>query len=416
MTPKTVAIIGAGDRGTGFAQTIASFSHLGKVTAVAEPRDDYRNALASRHGLTRSMTFSNWADLLAQPRLADAVVLATPDRLHVGPAVAALDAGYDLLLEKPMGVSLEECRAIEAAQRRTGRIVAVCHSLRYQRGFRKVKDLLAAGAIGQIMSIDLVERVEVRHQAHSFVRGNWGNQARSTFMLLAKSCHDIDYLAYIAGQPCTAVSSFAQLSYFRPDHAPAGAPARCTDGCPAEPTCTFSAYRNYVNTDRTRWFASVASHDHSYEAHMEAIRTGQYGRCVYRCDNDVVDHQVVSLQFAGDITAVFTMTAFTQTGGRRLRVYGTHGELDFNEDRIAIETFQDGTRQVIEQSREAGSHGGGDTRIVREWLTALHTRDDRPIVANAQESLRAHTIAFAAEHSRLTGQTVSLAAAPWMNS
>ncbi len=409
VVPKTVAILGAGSRGSGFAELIGRQPHLGRVVAVAEPRREYREALAARHGLAAGQVFESWRAFVEQPRLADAVVIATLDQEHVGPAVACLELGYDLLLEKPMATSLADCRAIEAAQRRSGQLVGVCHSLRYQKGFRTVKELVARGAIGRVLAVDQLEQVGFWHQAHSFVRGNWGNQGRSTFMLLAKSCHDIDYLAYLIDQPCLRVSSFGSLSHFRPECAPPGSAERCSDGCPVEPTCPYSAFRAYVHTQRDRWPAAVCSHDHSLEAHLEAIRRGPYGRCVYRCDNDVVDHQSVLLEFAGQITCTFTMTAFTQGGGRRLRVHGDQGELAFDEQRIVLKTFADGNLTEIALGQEAGGHGGGDDRLLREWLLALHSRDDSGLVANAQESLRTHTIVFAAEQARRQRRTIEIA-------
>ena len=405
---KTVAILGAGERGSYFARLVEQNDPPGKVIAVAEPRDEYRQALAKRHAIPAANVFASWREFVARPRLGDAVVIATPDRDHAGPAIACLNLGYDLLLEKPMGVTLAECRRIAAAQRRAKRIVGVCHSLRYQRGFRRVKELIAGGAIGEVVTLDLLEQVGFWHQAHSYVRGNWANSRRASPMLLAKSCHDLDYIAYLVDRPCRQVSSFGRRSYFHRANMPAGAPARCSDGCPHEPTCAYSALRAYVNTSREHWPASVISHDHSREAHLRAIQTGPYGRCVWRCDNDAVDHQVVALEFAGHVTATFTMTAFTQGGGRRLRVHGTEGELHFDERTITIKTFADRGERRIELGAETGGHGGGDARVAAEWLTALRTRDETGLVANAQESLRTHALVFAAERSRLTGRTVWL--------
>lgn len=411
QTPKTVAILGAGGRGTGFAHLVRDFHLLGRVVAVAEPRDDYRAAFVKEHRVASGKAFKSWQEFVKKPKMCDAVVISTLDRDHVGPAVACLNLGYDVLLEKPMATSLADCQAIEAAQRRHGAIVGVCHSLRYNKGFRKVKELLDAGAIGRVLSLDLLEQVAYWHQAHSYVRGNWGNEGRSTFMLLSKSCHDIDYIAYLIGKdkPCQRVSSFGHLSHFTRANAPAGSPERCTDGCPVEPTCPYSAIKTYVQVENRAWWpAAVCSHDHSAEAHLAAIRTGPYGRCVYRCDNDVVDHQVVCMEFAQDVTATFTMTAFTQGGGRKLRIHGDKGELLFDESRITVKTFGDNNVQELIIGRESGGHGGGDNRVVREWLQALHSRDDSGIVANAQESLRTHAIVFAAERSRREGRTITI--------
>jgi predicted dehydrogenase len=404
MTPKQIAILGAGDRGASFAALIRTMPELAQIAAIAEPRPEYRNIAGTERG------FRDWKEFVAQPKFCDAVVIATPDREHAGAAVACLQKGYDVLLEKPMATTLDECRAIEAAQRASGALFGVCHSLRYQIGFRKVKELIADGYIGRLMALDLVEQVSFWHHAHSFVRGTWGNEGRAAFMLLTKSCHDIDYLAWLADRPCKQVSSFGALSWFRRENAPAKSAERCTDPCPLEPTCAYSALRRYVHADRTAWPANVVSHDHSGPAHLKALKTGPYGRCVWKCDNDVVDHQTVNLLFAGDITATFTMSAFTQRSGRKLRAHGSEAELLFDEETITIRRFKD-HRDLSEtlRLREHGLHGGGDARVLKDWLEALHSRDATRIVANAQESLKTHTIVFAAEKSRLESRTVSLA-------
>lgn len=408
LQPISVAIVGAGGRGQGFAGLIAESAGKAKVVAVAEPRDAYREDIVKAHGVPVSQIFHSWQEFITRPRICDAVILATMDRDHVEPAVACLDHGYHVLLEKPMATTLDDCRAIEAAQRRAGTVVAVCHSLRYQKGFRTVKEILASGRIGRIISLDQLEQVAYWHQAHSFVRGNWGNEGRSSFMLLAKSCHDLDYIAYLIEHPCLRVSSFGNLSYFTRANAPAGSTERCTDGCAVERDCPYSAIKRYVHADRTTWPGNVVSHDHSVEAHLAAIQTGPYGRCVYRVDNDVVDHQVVAMEFADDITATFTMTAFTQAGGRRLRVHGTEGELSFDEEQIAVKTFADNNTQVITLGQEAGGHGGGDTRVVENWLQAIREDDPTAVLTSAQESLRTHSIVFAAEQSRREARMVNM--------
>ncbi|HOF89008.1 MAG TPA: Gfo/Idh/MocA family oxidoreductase, partial [Armatimonadota bacterium] len=254
------------------------------------------------------------------------------------------------------------------------------------------------------------EQVAFWHQAHSFVRGNWGNEARSTFMLLAKSCHDIDYLSYLVGAPCARVASSGSLSYFTEANAPEGSADRCVNGCRVERDCPYSAIKAYVEAEHLeRWPAEVCSPVHTTAAHLEAITTGPYGRCVYRCDNDVVDHQVVLLEYAGGVTATFTMTAFTQQGGRRVRVNGTAGTIDFDESTITVRTFADNNVETIALGAESGGHGGGDWRVVNAWLRAIKSNDAALILTDAQESLRTHTIVFAAEKARTAGRMVAMA-------
>jgi len=408
--PITVAVLGAGGRGAGFGQLLQDATGLAQVVAVAEPRASYRTDFATRFDVPAAQVFPDWQTFVAQPKLCDAVVISTMDRDHIGPAVACLEKGYHVLLEKPMATTLGDCQAIATAQQAAGAIVAVCHSLRYNKGFRKLKELVDSGRIGRVITVEHLEQVAYWHQAHSFVRGNWGNEGRSTFMLLAKSCHDLDYLAYLVGRPCRKVSSFGALSYFTRAHAPAGSTDRCTEGCAAEPTCPYSALRAYVQTDHLDyWPACVCSDTHTRAAHLQAITTGPYGRCVFRTDNDVVDHQVVLLDFEDDITATFTMTAFTHGGGRKITVHGSEGELIFDESSITLKSFTENNIERIEIGAETGGHGGGDGRVVNQWLRAIRENNPALVLTNAQESLRTHTIVFAAEQSRREGRVVELA-------
>jgi predicted dehydrogenase len=406
--PVRVAIIGAGNRGELFGDLIAGMPELGRVAAVAEPRDAYRDRFAARHDLPKSAVFRDWREFFDGPRRCDAVVVSTLDRDHVGPAVAASREGYHLLLEKPMAVTLEDCRAIAEAQKAAGTVSCVCHSLRYHAGFAALKSAVAAGRIGRPVTMDQLEQVVWWHQAHSFVRGNWGNEARSTFMLMAKSCHDIDYLAHLAAPAaCRRVCSYGSLAYFNRANAPADSADRCLD-CAREPRCPYSAVKAYVDADRESWPAAVIAADHSREAHLEAVRTGPYDRCVWRADNDVVDHQVVALEFEGGLTASFTMTAFTQHAGRKIRVHGTEGEIEFTEERMQVRTFADRRDQDVVFAAEEGGHGGGDARVAQSFLAAVQRGDPSLVSTDIQESLRTHTIVFAAERSRRLGRAVEL--------
>ena len=402
-----VAIIGAGSRGELFTDIISRVPQWARVVAVAEPRREQREALAAKHAIPREGLFTDWRELASRPRSFDAVVICTMDRDHVEPAVAFTDMGCHMLLEKPMATTLEDCMRIAKAQQKTGTVTCVCHSLRYTAGFSALKKLVQSGAIGRLITIDQLEQVAWWHQAHSFVRGNWGNEARSTFMLLSKSCHDIDYLAYLAQSDCQRVQSFGSLTYFTRENAPAGSGERCTS-CALERSCSYSALRHYVDASRETWPAAVVSPDHSRDAHLAAITSGPYGRCVWKCDNNVVDHQVVTMEFESGMTATFTMSAFTQDGGRKIRVQGTLGEVDFTEERMVVKTFADKGTQEIVFEREEGGHGGGDTRVLVSFLAAIREKSPSLVLTDVHESLRTHAIVFAAEKSRLQKRTVEM--------
>ncbi|MET8006829.1 Gfo/Idh/MocA family protein [Nonomuraea glycinis] len=403
----TLAVVGVGSRGTGYARHAVE-SGRARVVAVADPDASRRARFAD------AAPYQDWRELAALDRQADAVIIATQDRDHVEPAVRFAELGYDVLLEKPMAVSEDDCRRIVAAAERSGSIFAVCHVLRYTPYTRALKALLDAGRIGEIVSIQHLEPVGWWHQAHSYVRGNWRRTDESTFMLLAKSCHDLDWLVHLTGRQVTRVSSFGGLKHFRAENRPEGAADRCLD-CAVEPDCPYSAKRVYLPlAGQQRWPVTVLTDDVTEQGIVAALRTGPYGRCVYACDNDVVDHQVVNMEFEGGATAAFTMTAFTPAGHRQTRIFGTRGSIDGDGDRLTVHDFVTGRAQTIDtrptgDATAAGGHGGGDKGLIEAFLTAVSSRDRALILSSPGDSLHSHLIAWAAERSRLEGATVTLA-------
>ncbi|MBB5778213.1 Gfo/Idh/MocA family protein [Nonomuraea jabiensis] len=402
----TLAVVGAGSRGSSYARHAAG-SGRARVVAVADP------LAARRAGFPEAEPYADWRELAALPRQADAVIIATQDRDHVEPAVRFAELGYDILLEKPMAVSEDDCRRVVEAAGRSDAVFAVCHVLRYTPYTRALKALLDEGRIGEIVSIQHLEPVGWWHQAHSYVRGNWRRSDESTFMLLAKSCHDLDWLVYLTGRQVTRVSSFGGLKHFRPDNRPEGAADRCLD-CAVEATCPYSAKRIYLPlAGRARWPVTVLTDDVSEAGVLEALRTGPYGRCVYACDNDVVDHQVVNMEFEGGTTASFTMTAFTPALHRQTRIFGTRGWIEGDGDRLTVFDFVTGREETVDTRSTGdptarGGHGGGDEGLVDAFLTAVATGDRSSILSSPGESLHSHLIAWAAERSRLHGKTVTL--------
>ena len=287
--------------------------------------------------------------------------------------------------------------------------------MRYTQYTRQLKAILDAGRIGEIVSIQHLEPVGYWHQAHSFVRGNWRNEAASSPMLLAKSCHDLDWIRYIMGKPCAQVSSFGSLKHFRAEERPEGAADRCLD-CSVEPACPYSAARFYlglVARGKTNWPVDVLTPDTTVAGVTEALRSGPYGRCVYACDNDVVDHQVVNMRFADGSTASFTMTAFTRQRDRETRIFGTRGEIYGNGEQLEIFDFLTNTTETVttavgsDGSIQSG-HGGGDFGIMRDFVTALDNNDPRSILSGPDESLETHLMVFAAEAARREGRVVDI--------
>ena len=405
MKPITAVLLGAGARGR-YAYAPYALEHAEELTfvAVAEPHKARREAFARQYGIADEYVFESWEDLMAQGRLADVMFICTQDRMHYAPTLRALEQGYHVLLEKPMSPDPQECLAMEHAAAKHNRLLTICHVLRYTPFWSAMKRVIEERAVGDIVSIQLNENVGYYHIAHSFVRGNWRHAGESSPMILAKSCHDMDLLSWLMEQPCERVSSFGSLLHFRAEHAPEGAPERCTDGCPAEAACPYSAPRFYLADREGDWVRTITE-DITPEGVMKALREGPYGRCVYRCDNDVVDHQVVAMEFRSGTTAMFSMCGFTHDCSRSIQVMGTHGEIRgyMEHNRLTVHRFAAGEAEEIRVDVAAKGHGGGDAGIVSDFLRQVASGDASSSKTSAAASVQGHLMAFAAEESRLQG-------------
>ncbi|MFF5078909.1 Gfo/Idh/MocA family protein [Actinoplanes sp. NPDC000266] len=403
MSPVSLMVVGAGLRGQVYARRAVE-TGAARIVAVAEKDPGRRERFASAFGCT---AFADWTEITG--RIADAAIVATPDRLHADPAVALANLGYHLMLEKPMAPSEADAERIAEAVERNGVIFALCHVLRYTDYTRTVEAALKR--IGSLVSVEHLEPVGWWHQAHSFVRGEWRDSRTSSPMLLAKSCHDIDWLMYLVGRPVTRVSSFGSLSHFRPEERPAEAAGRCLD-CPLNQTCPYSATRLYFgclgDPDREFWPLSAVTSDHTEEGVRKALREGPYGRCVYDCDNDVVDHQVVSMEFAGGVTCSFTMTAFTPYEQRKTRFFGTHGYIEGDGATLRLVDFRTGEEELLESGGEETGHTGADHALTDAFLAAVASGDQRKLSSDARTSLAGHRVVWAAERARHTGTVVTL--------
>lgn len=414
MSLVKLIVIGAGNRGTGYASYASEHPDRARIVGVAEPREYFRLQLARTHDIPRENIFTDWRDLARREKFADAVIIATQDAMHAEPAIAFANAGYHILLEKPMAPNEADCRRIAQAATANKNIFAVCHVLRYTRYTQKLKAMIDSGVIGEVVNIQRLEPVGYWHHAHSYVRGNWRKESESSFMLLSKSCHDLDWIRYIMGARCVAVSSFGTLKHFRREEKPEGAGDRCLD-CDYEPKCPFSAKKIYLGRlqrGHTGWPVDVLTPEPTVESVTEALRSGPYGRCVYECDNDVVDNQVVNMLFEGGKTATFTMTAFTELAHRKTRIFGTRGELYGDGSKIRHFDFLSDKTEVIDTGTSdasiLGGHGGGDYRLMESFVSAVANNDPKRILSGPEESLETHLMVFAAERARRENRVVNL--------
>lgn len=412
MKPVTGILIGAGARGRIYAQYAKQYPDELQIVGVAEPKTDRRLMVCAEVGVDASAQYTSWEPLLEQPRMADAAIICTLDNQHIEPVLAALDKGYHVLLEKPMSNTEEECRIIAAAANKAGKILSVCHVLRYTPFYRTLKDLIDSGETGEVTTISQIENVAYWHYAHSFVRGNWRSCLETSPMILQKSCHDMDILLWLMGRECKKAASFGSLRHFNKAHAPQGAPARCLDGCPHSQTCPYYAPKLYL-TGNTGWPVDMLTTDLTQEGIKNALYTGPYGRCVYYCDNDVVDRQTVILEFSGGSTASFTMTAFTTDSARQLKITGTKAQVTADMETNVIWLHRFGEKEAVKipveipvQTNNYG-HGGGDFYLMRDFLQGVRSGGEENL-SSARVSLQSHLICFAAERSRLQNIVVEL--------
>jgi len=457
--PIRILLFGAGNRGMSVYGRYA-LDHPDQVSfaAVAEPNPVRRQQLARAHAIPEEHQFATWQDALQAGKIADAILNATQDEMHHDSSLAAIAAGYDMLLEKPIAPTLQETLDIVRAAQESGRLLMICHVLRYTEFFQKVHQILNSGQLGQVVHIAQSENVSYFHMAHSYVRGNWRRTAQSAPMILAKCCHDLDLLYWFLGEKPETLSSTGNLLYFHESNAPEGAPDRCTDGCTAAEACPFYAPRIYLEslpikaavarssrplirtigklalhrpglagllgklvpplrtlTQYSGWPRStITEFPESDKAVVEALRHGPYGRCVYRCDNDVVDHQVVNTAFPSGITAALTMHGHSFEESRTLRVDGSLatllGKFAYSQAWLEIHPHIPGARverfTFPTEVDQTSGHGGGDAGLMQRFVGAM--RGEQAPLTSARDALESHLMAFAAEEARLQHKTVDM--------
>lgn len=415
--PVTVLVIGAGGRGRTYARYAEKFPKSMKVVGVADLNDYRRNSMAKKHTIPKENQFGHFNEALSRPKFADAVVIATPDNLHYEPCMKALALGYDVLLEKPVAPTEKECRAIMKQAHKYNRIVAVCHVLRYAPYFVALKQVLDSGAIGDIVSIQHFEPVRYYHFAHSYVRGNWPNSKTTTPVILAKSCHDLDILRWLINKPCESIAAEGSLHLFRKEMMPKGATDRCIDNvgggdCPHEKECPYSA--KYIYMEQKKFLGPFDLPRKDPALIREKLKSLNYGRCVYRCNNDQCDHYVAIMRFKDNITASFSMDAFTPYGGRRTRIMGTKGFIEGDMTTFTFYDFRTNHKSVWDQKvsevaeYKGSGHGGGDHLLVRDFLRAVSAKDANLLSSTIDVSIESHVMGFMAEKSRKSNKKVEI--------
>ena len=397
--PVTAITCGAGNRGNVYGDFAIAYPDQLDIIGVAEPIAIRNERYTKKHNIKTENRFNTWEDVFKKPKFADAVIISTPDNLHYGPCMKALEMGYDVLLEKPISPSEKECRNILALAKKNKRIVAVCHVLRYAPYFVKLKEIIQSGVLGEICSIQHMEPIQHIHMSHSYVRGNWHNSKQTTPIILAKSCHDLDILKWMTERSCEKIQAFGNLKWFTGAHAPEGSTARCTDGCTVEAKCPYSALNIYYRRREYNYVFDLPEEKEKQAAFvLEQLKTTNYGRCVYKMDNDQPDHYTANILFAGDLTASFSMEAFTSYGGRRTRVMGSLGNVVGDMSSFVMTDFL--TRKSTEWKQDTDGHGGGDWRLASDFVKAVSQQNPALLTSTIDASIESHIMGFMAEESR----------------
>ena len=458
----TAILIGAGNRGlTAYGRYAEKNPEKLRFVAVAEPVKERREKFANIHNIPEKKCYESWEKILSKDKMADLALICTQDQMHTKPAIKSLEKGYDVLLEKPMAHILGENIQIVKKVEESNRILGICHVLRYTDFFSTIYNAIHDGLLGDIVNITQRENVSWFHMAHSFVRGNWGNVERSSPMILAKCCHDLDVLYWMVGSRPKKLSSFGSLMHFKPENAPEGAPKYCVEGCPAKDSCKYYAPRSYIDIipilqiieksenklykffgnlrknhlrilkffytlipplkQLRYWrewpveplYHSVDRKDYSDEAKIEILKTSPYGRCVYQCDNqDNIDHQIVNIEFENGTTANLTMHGFSENEGRSIRIDGTRatlmGDFKMSGEIIKLYDHYNGTKEILYKQKlsiDMAGHGGGDFKLLENFLSSIIKREGESLTS-ARASLESHLMAFAADESRRTGKVI----------
>jgi len=402
---KSCIIVGAGGRGKDCYAPYIKEKKLMNIVGVAEPDNEKRKEFQNKYALADNMCFSDYRELFAKDRVADCVMICTLDKQHVEPAIMAAKRGYHIFLEKPIGTTEEEVLELENAFKGYDKVFMTGFVLRYTPFIEKIKEIVESGEIGDIITMQLNENEGFWHHAHSYVRGPWNNAETSSPLIVAKSCHDFDLMMYLLGSKCTKVSSFGSNSFFKPENAMSNVAKRCTDGCPYEKECQYNAIKLYTEGE-ARYFVHKFECENTRESIIEALKTNPYGRCVYRCDNNVCDHQVANLEFENGATAVFTVSAFSQKNTRTIKLMGTKGEVGgcMEEGVIVLKKFNDMSTTKFNISHDGTRHCGGDGGLLRYFATLIQNESGEPDTW----VFKSHKAVFAAEKSRVENKIVKL--------
>lgn len=419
MDKVSAVIVGAGHRAFTYASYAEEHPDKFEIVGVADPSPFRRRQAAERFGFGPENCFETAKELAKRGKIADAVINGTMDAYHVTTSIPLLEAGYDILLEKPFATSEKEMWELVDKVNNTGRKVMICHVLRYAPFYSGIKKRISGGEIGEIMNVQTNAHVSYHHMAVGYVRGKWNrDKTCGSSMLMAKCCHDLDIIIWLkSGVNPARVSSFGCNMFFNAEHAPTGSGTRCLADCRIEQDCLYSCKKHYIDHPE-RWAAYVWQELEEIEGlgvetQISSLKTDNpHGRCVWRCDNNVVDHQSVMIDFGDGCTATHNMVGGTARPMRSIHILGTDGEMqgvfengkyvirhinprrgkEYSEERVDLKSTGD-------MQGERGGHGGGDLRLVADFVRMVRGENTSVSCTSIEDSINGHMVGFAADRA-----------------
>lgn len=398
-------VIGTGSRAEAYMKHIVGKDLPIKIVAIAEIIKERRDYVGKKYKIPEEQRFETGEQAISKGGEYDIVIITTPDKTHHNLAISSLENGYNVLLEKPMATTAKECIDIVKAQQKSGKILAICHVLRYAPFFKEIKKITEEKELGKLQNVNLIEDVSYWHFAHSYVRGNWRKEEESSPIILAKSCHDLDILTWITESEADIVFSRGSLNYFKKENKPDNSSDKCIE-CPVL-DCPYNSKRFYLNQeDGSLWpYDSISQEDPSEEGRKKSIATTRYGKCVFQSDNDVCDNQDVLIEFKNGVNANFSLRAGGAYSTRRITLNYEKGQItgDLSEGVITKTTYtgkkdEHENKEIRFESK--GGHGGGDLIMLKEVIKLIENNNSEENITSAQRSLESHLIAFASEESR----------------
>lgn len=424
--PITAIIVGAGHRSFVYSELAKTNPEMLKIVGVADPNPIRRKKAMDYFGFKEDMCFENAEELAKKGKLADTVINGTMDEQHLETAVPLLDAGYDMLLEKPFAPNEEEMRQIVNCAKKNNSKVMICHVLRYTPFYYAIKERIVNGEIGDIINIQTTEHVSYHHLSTSYIRGKWANSDKChTSMLLAKCCHDLDIIMWMMSETKPKqISSFGGKFQFKPENAPKEAGTICMKDCPLVDTCVYSTKRLYIDhPDRWAfyvWDALEGKKNVTIEDKIALMKSDSpYARCIYKCDNNVVDHQSVLINFESGATGTHNMVGGSAEPRREIHIIGTKGEIfgNFEESKFTVlkidpspdahneecDVEEVDLRVTGDMVGAYGGHGGGDERLAADFVKFI--RGEKPSLACTSifDSVAGHLSVYLADKSRENG-------------